>query len=119
VKAHVTRDNSTRTIELEVEGVPDLDVTESWHRQPRVIRPDKARINVVDNEAHAIVVFGAVIKKSGHPSEHVRGDRTYRPQAYRETERLDLAPGWIKKLFAQAPLGIREFTWTAEEAMVL
>jgi hypothetical protein len=119
-RASVTSDKSTRTIELSLEGMPTLNVTESWHTTPRLILPDKARIVVVDGETRSIVVFGAVIKKSGQPSEHVRADRTYRPSAYRDTERLDLAPGWVKELFGQAPGGTTSFTWVSrEEAQVL
>jgi hypothetical protein len=119
-RASVTSDKSTRTIELSLEGMPTLNVTESWHTAPRLILPDKARLTITDGEPRSIVVFGAVIKKSGQPSEHVRADRTYRPTAYRETERLDLAPGWVKELFTQAPIGISSFTWVSrEEAQVL
>lgn len=119
-RASVVSDKSTRTIELSLEGMPTLNVTEEWHLQPRVIVPDRARIVVTDGETRSIFIAGYVVKKSGQPSEHVRADRTYRPKAYRETERLDLAPGWVKELFSQAPGGTTSFTWVSrEEAQVL
>ena len=119
-RARVVSDKSTRTIELALEGLPTLNVTESWHSQPRLIVPDKARIIVTDGETRSIYVSGPTVKKSGQPSEHVRADRTYRPDAYRETERLDTAPGWVKELFGQAPGGTTSFTWVSrEEAQVL
>lgn len=119
-RASVLTDKSTRTIELALEGMPTLNVTETWHSQPRLILPDKARIVVTDGKTRSIYVSGYTIKKSGQPSEHVRADRTYRPVAYRETERLDLAPGWVKELFKQAPNGITSFTWVSrEEAQAL
>jgi hypothetical protein len=119
-RATVLTDKSTRTIELALEGMPTLNVTEEWHLQPRLIAPDKARIVVTDGEARSIYVSGYTIKKSGQPSEHVRADRTYRPKAYRETERLATAPGWVQELFSQAPNGITKFSWeTTKEAQVL
>lgn len=120
MRAHVTRDNNTRTIELEVEGLPDIDITEHYHAKPRAIRPDRARINIVDNETRSIVIYGGLVKKSGQASEHVREHTTYSRKAYRDRERLDLAPGWVKELFTQAPSGITSFSWaSAEEAQVL
>lgn len=119
-RASVTSDKSTRTIELALEGMPTLNVTEEWHLKPQLIVPDKARIVVTDGETRSIFIAGYVVKKSGQPSEHTRKDRTYRPKAYRETERLDLAPGWVKELFNQAPSGTTAFTWVnREEAQVL
>lgn len=120
MKATVTKDTGTRTIELALEGLPDVDVTESWHKDRKYIRPDKATIHIHNGETRSIVVFGGVVKKSGQPSEHVRTSRTFTPRAYREPERIETAPGWVRELFAQAPLGVTAFTWqTDEEAQVL
>jgi len=120
MRAHVTKDTSTRTIELELEGLPDIDITERYHAKPRSIRPDKARINIVSNETRSIVIYGGLVKKSGQPSEHVRESTTYSRNAYRDRERLDQAPGWVQELFNQAPTGITSFSWVSrEEAQVL
>jgi len=119
-RATVASDKSTRIIELTLEAMPTLNVTESWHTAPRLILPDKARVVITDGDTRSIYVSGPVIKKSGQPSEHVRADRTYRPRAYRDTERLETAPGWVKELFAQVPGGTTVFTWVSrEEAQVL
>ena len=115
MKAHVISDKSTRKIELELDGLPDLDVTESWHRRPRVIRPFKATIVVSDGETRSINILGGVIKASGQPSDTVRDGRTYHIKAYREHERVENAPGWVRELFEQAPSGIVEFTWTSDQ----
>lgn len=120
MKATVTKDIGTRTIELALEGLPDLDVTESWHKDRKYIRPDKATIHIRDNETRSINVMGGVVKKSGQPSEHVRTNRTFTPRAYRIEERIEDAPGWVQELFNQAPAGITAFTWVSpEEAQVL
>lgn len=120
MKASVVSDRSTRTIEIQVEGLPTIDVTETWHRKTRVILPDKAIVRIVDGEPRSIVVLGPLLKQSGQPSEHVRDKRSFTPKAYISRERLELAPGWVRELFVQAPLGITAFTWqTDEEAQVL
>jgi hypothetical protein len=120
MRAHVVKDTGTREIELAVEGLPDLDVTESWHRKPRFIRPDKASVRLVNGQTRSIIINGYLIKASGQPSDSVRDKRVFVPNGYRTTEHLANAPGWVRELFAQAPTGIAEFTWaSAEEAMVL
>ena len=111
MKASVVSDRSTRTIEIEVTDAPDIDVTESYHKTPRVFRPDKARLNLVDNKARSIVIIGGLVKKSGQASEHVREQITYRNDAYRNRERLDQAPGWVRSLFGEAPAGVTSWTW--------
>jgi len=121
VRAHVTKDNSVRTIELELEGLPDLDVTQRWQRNTRKIRPDRASIQIRNGEVRSISVGGPLVKKSGQPSEGVRDTAHYRmTEAYIERERIENAPGWVQELVAQVPLGITTFTWVSpEEAQVL
>ena len=120
MKATVFSDVSTRKIELTLEGLPDLDITQSWHSKPRTIRPDKAIIHISSGETRSINVMGYLVKKSGQPSDSVRDNLTFTTQPYRVKERLDQAPGWVQELFTQAPLGITEFSWVSpEEAQVL
>jgi hypothetical protein len=115
MRAHVTKDTSTRTIELELEGLPDLDITQSWHSKPRAIRPDKAIIHINSGETRSINVLGYLVKKSGAPSDSVRDNLTFTTRPYRVKERLDQAPGWVRELFTQAPYGVTTFTWISEE----
>lgn len=120
MKASVVSDKSTRTIEIQVEGLPTLDVTETWHRKTRMILPDKAIVRIVDGEPRSIVVLGPLLKQGGQPSEHVRNSRSFTPKAYISRERIETAPGWVRELFAQVPLGVTAFTWVSpEEAQVL
>jgi hypothetical protein len=107
VKASVKRDNVVRTIDLEVSGVPDLDVTRSWQKKARVIRPDGALIKVVDGVRQHIKVWGPLVLKSGGTSDSVRDHWEWTLGRYTGKENhIDHAPEWVRLLWTEAVNGV-------------
>ena len=92
------------TIQLDVEDVPDIDVTQSWHRKPRVFRPDHVTIVFSNGQISSVNVSGGLVLKSGRPSTEVRDNvRWYSPAE------LTRMPEWVKRLVDEAPSGVT--TW--------
>ena len=114
MKATVTGDQTVRTIEIELTGGPIVDVTETWNLKPREIGATHVRLSMHSDQVTGVAVRGQVLKKNGEPGEN-RATRTWRDQSYDTKNLIRNAPGWIREIVAQAPLGIREFTWTPEE----
>jgi hypothetical protein len=109
MRAAVTRDTITRVINLEVSGVPDLDVTENWHRKPRVIRPDYLVITLVDGDVRSAETTGGLVLKSGAASDGVGDKREWTSNAY--GYRLDDAPEWVRTLTGEAVLGVTAWSY--------
>lgn len=104
MQATVAADNTVRTIRLTVHNVPDIDVTMSYHRKPRIFRPEHATVRLVDGEIGTVVVSGGLVLKSGAASDLVSESVTY----YGVKE-LDKAPEWVRVIAAEAPHGVT--TW--------
>lgn len=118
MKASIVSDNSTRDIDLAIDGAPDLDVTESWARKPRIIRPATAQVHIYNGEPRTIKISGPTLLKNGEASELSFGHRTYSATTYlRPEDRLDAAPRWVRDIFTEAPLGVTTFTWIDEDAV--
>lgn len=100
MRAAVTRDTTVRTIELGVEGVPDIDVT-TYHRKPRIFRPDRMTITVTDGEVSRVNVSGGLVLKSGKASTEVREN-----QRWWTTREIQGAPDWVQTLIKEAPAGV-------------
>lgn len=117
MKIEVTKDSSHRTIEFEVSqgAAPDLDVSQSWHRKPRSIRPDKGQLHIVDGEVRRIIVSGYLIKASGQPSDSVRDKWEWSRQPYRERERIENAPEWVRHIWNEAGLGMAAWSYPDRE----
>lgn len=84
MRFHVNADGTVRTVEIEIAGVPDLDVSRSYHdatRPPRVIRPDRVVLTFTDGLLAQISVSGPLVMKDGALS------------ARRETEAWWIEPG--------------------------
>ncbi|HEU4754404.1 MAG TPA: hypothetical protein VFU47_14950 [Armatimonadota bacterium] len=107
VKASVKSDGTIRTIRLDVEGVGDLDVTRSWQKKARVIRPDGALIKVVDGVRERISVYGPLVLKSGKTSDSVRDHWEWTLGRYTAKENhIDHAPEWVRMLWTEAVNGV-------------
>lgn len=110
MRIEVTGDSSRREITFQIRQgtAPDLDVTESWHRKPRVIRPYKGTLVVIDGEQRRITVHGWLVLKGGRASTEIGSRREWRRTASSllERERIENAPEWVQLVWKEAPLGI-------------
>lgn len=110
MRAAVTRDTTTRTIFLEVAGAPDVDVTRAYHRKPRILRPQKAIIQIVDGKTLDLKVTGGLVLKSGAASTDVKENYAWhREGSWGTGESIDKAPDWVRLLWNEAPQGVT--TW--------
>jgi hypothetical protein len=114
IRAAVTQDTTTREITIELAGVPDLDVTQSWHSKPRIIRPSLARIRIVDHQTRHIAVKGGLVLKSGKASTEVTDSAGWRADGYLAREQIGTAPEWVQMLWREAPVGVT--TWRLDVA---
>lgn len=112
MRAEVTEDQTVRTITLDVQGAPDIDVTQPWHREPLICRPDQAVLTVVDGEATDIEVTGGRVLKTGVVSTQLRGQFEWQAQGPREREQIGSAPEWVRTIWEQAPAGVT--SWGAD-----
>ena len=111
MRAEVTVDQTVRTIQVDVEpgSVPDLDVTQTWHRKARMIRPKQAILKLVNGRATIITVIGGLVLKSGAASTQVTESAEYRRQSYHDRDQIDRAPEWVQLLWNEAPANV--VTW--------
>lgn len=114
MRATVTDDITTRIIVLEVSGVPDVDVTQSWHNTPRIIRPDHVTIRIVDGEVKELKARGPLVRKSGQPGLSSSTMSWWPDGAPYQDHRLAGAPEWVRTLWTEAPAGVT--SWSAEPA---
>jgi hypothetical protein len=117
MRAHVEKDTTVRTIVVRIEpgSVPDVDVTQSWHRKPRLIRPDHAVLTIVAGEQTILKVSGGLVLKSGRASTEVRDTQEYRRQSYHTRDRIDEAPSWAHALWNEAPRHVTSWRDPAPE----
>lgn len=107
MKASVSKDHVVRTIRIDVEGAGDQDVTQTWQRRPRVIRPDHVEIRVEDGERQFIRVSGFLVLKSGGTSESVRDSWEWNESRYSgKRNHIDHAPEWVRLLWTEAVNGV-------------
>jgi hypothetical protein len=111
MRASVKTDTTVRTIVIEIESgsVPDIDVTQSWHRKPRLIRPDHVVLTTVAGEQTILKISGGLVLKSGAASTEVRDTWEYRRSSYHERDRIGSAPEWVWALWNEAPRHVT--TW--------
>ncbi len=113
MRAAVKRDHTARTITLEVTGVPDVDVTRSYHRKPRIFRPDSVTITVSDGEIQTVVASGGLVLKSGAASTEVRESEKWYSGTWTSPKIKD-APEWLATLIREAPAGVT--SWYVPDA---
>lgn len=109
MKASVKTDVTHRTIWVEVSGVPDIDLTQHYHRKTRMIRPDVLKIELTDGRPTGITASGGLVLKSGGASASARDEkRWYGPRDLEHD-----APEWVRLLVAEAPNGVT--SWRAPD----
>jgi hypothetical protein len=114
-RIEVTRDTSRREIQFEIKQgrVPDLDVTESWHRNPKFVRPTRGELVLVDGEVRRITVQGGLVRKNGEASELVLIRREWRSTtgSHLEKQRIENAPEWVRHIWKEAAHGVTSWTY--------
>jgi hypothetical protein len=108
MRAEVIHDQTVRTIQINIEpgSVPDLDVTETWHRKARLIRPNYASLKVVDGQPRLITVIGGLVLKSGGASTDVTDKAEWRAESYHDRNQINRAPEWVRLLWNEAPANV-------------
>lgn len=112
MQAQVSRDDTRRTIVIDVSGVPDIDITRSYHKKPRAFRPDKVSLTFTNGALDGIVVSGYLVLKSGGVSDVVRESQRW----YSVRDETTL-PGWLQLLIDEAPAGV--VLWNQPEPVAL
>jgi hypothetical protein len=114
--AQVERSITIQTIVIAVEGTLDLDITQSWHRKPRHIRPCQAEIRIVDGVVTKMLISGPLVLKSGTASTETRETATYYHEDYvTKRESISSAPGWAQMLWREAGLGGTSWTFGVQQ----
>lgn len=103
MRAAVEKDTTVREITIAVGEVPDIDITRPWHSKPRIFRPYRAVIRIVDGETRNIRVTGGMVLKSGNASTEQTGNREWRRESYTDNDRIENAPAWVRMLWNEAP----------------
>lgn len=105
MRATVTRDNTTRSITLDVTGVPDIDVT-TYHRKPRIFRPDQVTIKLTNGNVSDVNVSGGLVLKSGGTSDQVRENQHWWGKEWTGPGRSGFeVPAWLRSLVTEVLAG--------------
>lgn len=116
MRATVRQDRSVRTITIEIEQGPILDISRPWHKLPRTVQVSTVVIRIQDNVVREVVARGGMILKSGEASSSTFGDRSWLRSAFNAVDDIDQAPEWIRTLAREAPTGLTNWTlWNREE----
>lgn len=90
----VKTDTTTRVVEADVQDVPDIDVTRSYHFKPRVMRPNRITLTMINGSFARVNISGGLVLKSGAASESITVDQTwYRGDVHRHPNNM---PEWAK-----------------------
>lgn len=105
MQAKVVRDIHIhiRRVVMGVSDVPDLEITQPGSR-PRIIRPDKAAIQVQNGAVIEVEVSGAVVMKSGDPSTQFMGHQSWHPDNWGTCTPISDAPDWVRQLWSEPPV---------------
>jgi hypothetical protein len=99
MKAAVEKDHTDRTIAINVVDGPMLDVTQTWHRRPRLIRVERVMVRIGnDGWVRELTALGGLVLKNGQTSLGQRDRRTWASDN-------DL-PEWAKRFWKEAPDGV-------------
>lgn len=112
MQAQVSHDDTRRTIVIDVSGVPDIDITRSYHKKPRGFRPDKVSLTLINGALGGVNVSGYLTLKSGGTSDLVREN-----QRWYSVRELTELPGWLQLLIEEAPAGVT--LWNQPEPVAL
>jgi hypothetical protein len=108
MRAVIETDTTVRTIRVKVEAVPEIDVTRSYHRKPRIFRPEYVVITLKDGVVSQARVTGGLVLKSGKASTEVGESETWSAGSW-NSPKLAEAPAWLARLVDEAPSGVT--TW--------
>jgi hypothetical protein len=106
MRGSVVKDNLTRVIRVDLEDVPDLDIT-TYHRKPRIFRPDHVSITLADGTVSRVSLSGYLVLKSGGTSDAVRDSKRW------YGSELGSLPKWLQAIVTDAPNGVT--TWRTAE----
>ena len=106
MRGSVVKDNLTRVIRVDLEDVPDLDIT-TYHRKPRIFRPDHVSITLADGTVSRVSLSGYLVLKSGNTSDAVRDSKRW------YGSELASLPKWLQTVVTDAPNGVT--TWRTAE----
>jgi hypothetical protein len=98
MKAATAKDTTERTIVINVVDGPVLDVTQSWHRRPRLIRVERVTVQVLNGRVRELTALGGLVLKNGRTSLGQRDRRTWASDN-------DL-PEWAQRFWNEAPDGV-------------
>jgi hypothetical protein len=110
--ATVTKDNTRRTVKIDIVDGPMLETTKPWYTSPKYVEVDRALILVDNGAPRSITVSGWTLLKNGSLSDSTRDDLTWHSDTG-YTYKIADAPGWVQKLFHQAVNGVT--TWTDQQ----
>jgi len=112
MRAQVAKDQTVRTISVEVTGAPDLDVARDWQVLQRLIKPEWIMITLVGEKFQKVQVRGPLILKNGKVGK-TRGDFTWYTDdsVLHHREKLSRSPQWIRDLVQNTPHGLTAFSW--------
>lgn len=115
MRAVVKSDRTTRTIEIDLFGMPDIDVTQSYHRRTRIFRPDKARIRITDGVTVHLKVSGPLVITGDMVSARsILNKNWHRSDRMGVGEPIGKAPDWARAIWDQAGTGIKYWIWAGE-----
>lgn len=109
MKATVQDDRRQRTITIVVMGAPDIDVTRSWNRRTRMIRPDRVTVMITDGRVRSVVVRGGLVNVKGTVSQAQHDKAEWYADDYGHGDRLDRAPDWVQTVTAGSINGVRDW----------
>lgn len=115
MRAAVKTNRVVRTITIEVApgSVPDIDVTMSYHRKPRIFRPDAVTVVLTDGEVSSVNVTGGLVLKSGGASTEVRENKKWYSGEW-SSAKLSTVPDWLATVVREAPAGVT--SWYVPDA---
>lgn len=113
MQAQVKHDDTTRSILINVSGVPDIDVTQNYDKNPRVFRPDLVKLTLTNGALGGITVSGYRVLKSGGTSDIIRASASMSSTIDHLTE----LPAWLQLLIQEAPAGVT--SWNQPEPVAL
>lgn len=117
MQGRVKTDRTVRTIIVTIEpgSVPDHDVTRSWHKKPRVIRPDSLTVVLNNGDLDSVALSGGLVLKSGAASTEVKeADKWY--GRFGDHKVTDL-PGWLAPIVQAVIDG--QTSWQDSEVQAL
>lgn len=110
MRARVKSDTTVRTIVVEVDGAPDLEIVKEYLKKVQVLAVNQVVIKTLDDKRVSARVSGHLRRKDGTIGE-TTGSREWNAGF---GNRIENAPDFVRQIFEEAPDGIVEWTWGAQ-----